>query len=256
MPATDFSSIRQVRMGSSAIGERLLEQVKTLFPNARLQNSYGTTEAGPIVFGPRGDGKQPPLGAAGWPMPDVEVRLVDENCNDAERGVLLMRSPVNMKGYLNLPDETKAVLSPDGWYCTGDIFRRDEEGAYWFVSRNDDMFNCGGENIYPQQVERMLEAHPSVVEVCVVPVPDELKGAKPFAFVVRRPGHVVTEAELKTYTLAHGPAYQHPRWICFVDSLPLASTNKVNRRALKKRALEIAANAGGDEARILMAGNS
>jgi len=91
---------------------------------------------------------------------------------------------------------------------------------------------CGGENIYPGAVESMLEQHHDIVQACVVPVPDEIKGEKPFAFVVLRPGAQVSEDEVKRFALDHAPAYQHPRGVVFMSELPLASTNKVDRRAL------------------------
>jgi acyl-CoA synthetase (AMP-forming)/AMP-acid ligase II len=143
-----------------------------------------------------------------------------------------------MKGYLNLPEKTREVLRPDGWYISGDVFRRNANGAFEFVGRSDDMFVCGGENIYPGEVELMLERHPDIRQACVVPVPDELKGAKPFAFVMLRNGSVMTEQDVKTYALAHAPAYQHPRFVRFVQDFPLAGTNKIDRRALLMTALE------------------
>ena len=143
-----------------------------------------------------------------------------------------------MKGYLNLPEKTRELLTPDGWYISGDVFRRDAAGAYFFVGRSDDMFVCGGENISPGEVEHMLEAHPDIVQACVVAVPDEIKGEKPFAFVVVRPGAALTEAEVKRYAIEHAPAYQHPRQVVFMPALPLAGTNKVDRKALGSAALE------------------
>jgi long-chain acyl-CoA synthetase len=232
LAAADLRSVRFVRMGSSPISPKLVVQVRAAFPNVVMSNSYGTTEAGPVVFGPHPVHGTPPDGSAGWPLPDVEVELVDSEGRPADEGVLLLRTPANMKGYLNLPEKTSEVLSPDGWYRTGDIFRRDEKGAYWFVSRVDDMFVCGGENIYPQEVERLLESHPAVQQACVVPVSDDIKGAKPFAFVVLRAGHQAGEDEIKAHVLRLGPAYQHPRQIQFLDALPLAGTNKVDRVAL------------------------
>jgi len=100
-----------------------------------------------------------------------------------------------------------------------------------------DMFVCGGENIYPGEVERMLERHPAVHQACVVPVPDELKAHKPVAFVVPRAGATVSEGELKRFALANAPAYQHPRRVWFVDELPLASTNKIDRKRLAEQAM-------------------
>src|SRR5690606_20387589 len=110
-------------------------------------------------------------------------------------GELWMRTPANMLGYLNLPEKTAQVLTPDGWYKSGDVFRRDATGCYFFVGRVDDMFNCGGENIYPGEVEQVIARLAQVMQTCVVPVKDELKGHKPVAFVVLHPGSRLTEQE-------------------------------------------------------------
>jgi len=140
-----------------------------------------------------------------------------------------------MPGYLNLPQETGKRIH-DGWYETGDVMRRDENGFFFFVGRNDDMFVCGGENIYPGEVEKLLETHPSVAQAVVVPVPDEIKGQLPVAFVVVKLGASLTEDELKQHALRHAPAYQHPRHVQFVDEMPLAGTNKVDRKLLMDQA--------------------
>ena len=92
-----------------------------------------------------------------------------------------------------MPEKTREVLTADGWYISGDVFRRDADGAYFFVGRTDDMFVCGGENVFPGEVEHLLERHPDILQACVVPVPDEIKGEKPFAFVVLKSGSTLTE---------------------------------------------------------------
>jgi acyl-CoA synthetase (AMP-forming)/AMP-acid ligase II len=99
------------------------------------------------------------------------------------------------------------------------------------------MFVSGGENIFPGEVEQMLETHPEIVQSCVVPIGDDIKGTKPVAFVVRRAGSALTEQQVKQHALEHAPAYQHPRRVWFVDALPLASTNKIDRATLKATAL-------------------
>ena len=140
-----------------------------------------------------------------------------------------------MPGYLNLPEKTAERLQ-DGWYNTGDIMRRDQDGFFYFVDRADDMFNCGGENIHPGTVEAMLLRHPDIAEAIVVPVPDRIKGQLPAAFVVPRPGARIEADTVKKHALANGPAYQHPRFVRFVNALPLSGTNKVDRRALMEEA--------------------
>ena len=125
------------------------------------------------------------------------------------------------------------------------MFRRDAEGFHYFVGRSDDMFVSGGENIYPGDVERLLERHPDVAQACVVPIEDEIKGMKPVAFIVAKPGRAPSEAEIKSFALAHAPAYQHPRFVWLMDRLPLASTNKVDRVALMRLAAANIANEVG-----------
>ena len=229
----DLSSVRLVRMGSAPVNGSLAEQIHALLPNAHIINAYGTTEGGPIVFGSHPDGHPAPTGSVGYPHPEVAVRLVQGATPD--EGVLEMKSPALMLGYHNRPD-VRSPITPDGYYSTGDVFRRDAQGFYYFVGRADDMFVSGGENIFPGEVEAVLETHPDVLQACVVPVEDDIKGQKPVAFVVRRPGTSLDEATLKAYVLANAPAYAHPRRVWFLDQMLLASTNKIDRATLKRRA--------------------
>jgi acyl-CoA synthetase (AMP-forming)/AMP-acid ligase II len=136
-----------------------------------------------------------------------------------------------MPGYLNRPEATAKRVA-DGWYNSSDVMRRDADGFFFFVGRDDDMFVCGGENIYPGEVEKLLERHPAVLQCAVVPLADEIKGQVPVAFIVRAPGTTPTVEAIKEFALARAPAYLHPRFVSFVDQLPLAGTNKVDRKAL------------------------
>ncbi|MFT7576851.1 MAG: long-chain acyl-CoA synthetase [Alphaproteobacteria bacterium] len=235
---TDVSTVRNVRMGSAPISPKLWQQVTDTFVGASVMNGYGTTEAGPIVFGPKAGAIAPPL-STGFPAVEVDVMLIDEDGNEADQGDLWHRTPATMTGYLNLADKTAEVLTDDGWYISGDVFRRDENGAYFFVGRSDDMFVCGGENIYPGEVEALLVGHPDIEQACVVPVPDEIKGEKPVAFVVADTTAGLTEQDVKTYALANAPAFRHPRMVIFVESLPLAGPGKIDRKSLTLRGVEI-----------------
>jgi len=234
----DFSSVTHVTMGSAPLTQALIDKVQALFPTAVINNSYGTTEAGPAPFGPHPDGIPRPAIACGYPVPGSQCEL-REGTNPDE-GVLYMKSPMLMEGYSNLPIKTAEVMV-DGWYRSGDIMRRDAQGFFYFLGRVDDMFVVGGENVWPGEIEKLVERVPGVLQAAVVPVPDEIKGALPFAFVLRRPGAAVTEAEIKRFALANGPAFSHPRFVEFCDVIALAATNKPDRRRLKADAVALVA---------------
>jgi long-chain acyl-CoA synthetase len=237
LKATDLSSVEFVRMGSAPVSAALMAALREALPRAAVTNAYGTTEAGPVVFGPHPKGLPQPELSVGYPHPLVSLRLVDSDDRNAQQGVLEMKCSALMLGYHNRPD-VKPPLTPDGFYITGDVFRRDADGFYYFVGRTDDMFVSGGENIYPADVERMLERHPDIAQAAVVPVDDDIKGQKPVAFVIKKPGRALDAEAVKRFALANAPAYQHPRFVWFVDELPLASTNKLDRAALHAMAEE------------------
>lgn len=232
----DLSCVAAISVGSAPLSETLIEQVHNIFPNATITNGYGTTEAGAGMFGRHPDGIPVPSLSLGYAQSHVEVRLV--NGTDSSEGVLEVRTPSAMSKYLNLPDKTAEKMNSEGWINTGDILRRDNNGFYYFVGRDDDMFNCGGENIYPGAIERILETDGRIAECCVVPVPDEIKGQKPVAFVVIAVGHTLTEDIVKEIALTNAPAYMHPRAVYFIEVMPLAGTNKIDRKRLASLATE------------------
>jgi len=243
LAATDLSSVEFMRMGSAPVGAGLMEAIHQALPRASVTNAYGTTEAGPVVFGPHPTGLAQPQTSVGYPHPQVEVRLVAPDDRDAVEGVLEMKCPAVMNGYHNRP-ELKPPFTADGFYITGDVFRRDADGFHYFIGRTDDMFVSGGENIYPAEVERMLERHPDIAQAAVVPLDDDIKGQKPVAFLVSKHGHKPTADEVRSFALANAPAYAHPRFVWFLDELPLASTNKLDRGILRRLAQERADDGG------------
>ena len=229
---SDLSCVRVIRMGSAPVSDSLYQSLGQWFPQARIINAYGTTEAGPVVFAAHPDGLPSPSGSPGYPHPGVKVQLRNAQGELADRGVLEIHSPAMMQGYHQRPDITPP-FSAEGYYITGDVFRRDAQGFFWFVGRHDDMLVCGGENIWPAEVEKLLERHPQVQQACVVAIEDEIKGQKPVAWVIPRTGESLDAQQLKTWALEQGPAYMHPRHIWITSSFPLAGTNKVDRRALQ-----------------------
>ncbi len=234
---TDLSGVQLVIIGSAPLSDTVLAQVHEVFPQAAVINSYGTTETGAGYFGAHPEGRPRPQMSVGHPQPHAELRLVGDGAPD--QGVLEIRSPTRMTAYLDQPGLT-AERMRDGWINTGDIMRRDAEGFFYFVGRADDMFVCSGENIYPGAVERLLERHPDVLEVAVVPLPDDIRGRVPVAFVVPRAGARPTEQEIKDHVLAHAAPYMHPRRVWFLDQMPLGGTNKIDRQVLEAEALRLA----------------
>jgi len=231
----DLSAVEGVRMGSAPITQSLVDRVRRVFPRAAISNGYGTTEAGPVVFGAHPDGLPTPDVSTGYPHPHVQLRLVREGREVHDEGALEMKCGALMTHYHKLPSRTAEVMTADGYYRTSDVFRRDGNGFFYFVGRVDDMFVCGGENIYPGEVEKMLERHPGIHQAAIVAVPDELKGHKPVAFVVRAGDAPLDEQAVKAYALANAPAYQHPRRVFFIDEMPLAGTNKIDKRLLAQK---------------------
>lgn len=231
----DLSSVQRVLIGSAPLTEALFDDVQALFPEALVTNGYGTTEA-VLEFGPHPEDLPRPKISLGYEHSSVQLKLVDPDTGaESNRGELWVKSKGVMLGYHGLP-EANAERLTDGWYHTGDLMHRDEDGWYFFVGRVDDMFVCAGENIYPDAVEQMLEHHPSVHQAVVVPVRDELKGQLPTVFIRSEAGVQINADDIKEYALKNGPAYAHPRHVWFVDEIPLASTAKIDRTQLIKNA--------------------
>ncbi|MBT3332444.1 MAG: acyl--CoA ligase [Rhodospirillaceae bacterium] len=229
----DLSSVERVIMGSAPVSEALFDKAGEIFPNAVVSNSWGTTESSPVAFGLHPGGMETPKLSIGYPGDHSEIKLM--HGADENEGVMWIRNKAVMPGYLNRPEETEKSLA-DGWYDTGDVMRRDENGFFFFVGRADDMFVCGGENIYPAEVERLLESHPGIAQAAVIALADEIKQQIPVAFVVAKPNAAPTPEDIKQFALANGPAYQHPRFVAVLPELPLAGTNKIDRRALFEHA--------------------
>lgn len=226
---TDLTSVRRINMASSPLTDNLLDLLRKHLPNAKLSNGYGTTEHGPAAFVPHPDGLPTPPLSVGVGAPNVGLRLVGHDSDDY--GVLEVSSPANMNGYRNLPEKT-AEKMVDGWYHTGDLFRRDKDGFYFFVGREDDMFVCNGENLFPGELERVLESHEAIRQACVVPVNDPVRGDTPIAYVTGDPD-AASESQIQEYYRNNAPPVGYPRRVLFVDELPLAGTNKIDRKQVQ-----------------------
>ncbi len=226
----ELPSVSTVYIGSAPVTDAVAAQSREMMPDAGILNSYGTTETGGGLFGLHPDGIERPPTTVGYPTPKVELRL-------SEQGALVVRAPSMMSEYRNLPKLTADRLK-DGWFNTGDLFEIDEHGFYYFKGRVDDMFVCSGENIYPGEVEKVIESHDGVLQAAVVPVPDEIRGQMPVAFVVSEETYL-SEREIQDHVKMRAAPYLYPRRVWFIETLPLASTTKVDRRALMREAAEL-----------------
>ena len=237
---TDLSSFELIAYGASPITEKVLRQSMETF-GCKFVQVYGLTETtGAIVqldaedHDP--DGRPELLRSCGKPYPWVEVRVVGEDGQDVPDGTvgeLWTRSPQNMKGYWNKPEETAAAVTPDGWFKTGDAgYWRD--GFLYLHDRVKDMIVSGGENVYPAEVENALMAHPDVADVGVVGVPDERWGEAVHAVVVKAADADPTPESLIAFARERLAGFKCPKSISFVDALPRNPSGKILKRELRE----------------------
>jgi long-chain acyl-CoA synthetase len=238
----DFSALKALKIGSAPTPKELMDAVEAAF-GVPVHESYGLTEGGPVMIGSPLDGRVAPHGSCGVAWPEGEIRLVTADGKDSDSyGELWVKNPGVTPGYYKLPD-VNAQRIRDGWLKTGDLFARDAQGFYYFKGRTDDMFNSGGENVYPLEIENLLLRHGAVADVSVVAVPHAVKGQVPVAMVVLAAGAKADENTLKQFCLANGPAYAHPRRIVFVEALPLNGPGKIDRKIVAERMLGLLAGA-------------
>jgi fatty-acyl-CoA synthase len=211
-----------------------------------FREGYGLTECGPNCFATSDAMATRKPGTVGWPVPGLGMRLVDDEGRDVppgETGELLLRGPQMFAGYLGNPEQTAEAMTPDGWLRTGDLARRDGDGAFTICGRRKEMFISGGENVFPGEVEAALAECDAVAEAVVVGVPDAKWGEVGCAFVVARPGAARDDAAASTLlAAARGrlAAYKVPRRVIWLDELPRLGSGKADRRALLECAAPMA----------------
>ncbi len=230
----DLSSIKYCISGSAA----LLRETKDTFEEltgGSLVEGYGLSEA-PVasLAGPL-QGKNLP-GSIGLPLPGVDCRIVDlddevTDLAQGEIGELLIRGPHVMKGYHNMPSETANALR-DGWLYTGDIVYMDEEGYFFIVDRKKELIKPGGFQVWPREVEEVIQEHPKVMEVGVAGIPDAKSGEAVKAWIVLKDGEESSLEEIREYCKQHLAAYKVPKQVEFLDELPKSTVGKILRREL------------------------
>lgn len=232
----DLSSVRVIINGGEKMPIPLIERIQRTFPSARFADAYGLTETvSGDTFLDR-DSIVTKLGSVGRPCLYLEVDIWDEDgvpVASGDRGEIVLRGPKVFKGYWRDPEATEAAFA-GGWFHTGDIGVRDEDGYLFIVDRLKDMIVSGGENIAGSEVERVLYEHDAVLEVAVVGRPDERWGEVPVAHVVLRPGATATEDALRAHCRGQLARFKVPTAISFLGELPRNPSGKILKRELRE----------------------
>jgi long-chain acyl-CoA synthetase len=229
----DVSSLDLCVSGGSAMPVEVLRGFDEAF-GAKILEGYGLSETtGMGTFNTPERERKP--GSIGVPVGGTEIRLVDEDGADVaegEPGELVMRGRFVMKGYWDRDEATEEVMR-DGWFHTGDIATRDEDGYFFIVDRKKDLIIRGGYNVYPRELEEVLYTHPAVREAAIIGVADESLGEEVGAAVALKEGESATPEELRDFMKQKVAAYKYPRVVWLVDELPKGPTGKILKREIE-----------------------
>jgi len=247
----DLTSLRVMTYGAAPMPFEVIKKAIEVMPWVRFINAFGQTETASTIatLGPEDhiiegteeerEKKLKRLASSiGRPLPDVEVKTLDENGNvvpPGEVGEIVVRGPRVMTGYWGDEQKTSQVITSDGWLHTGDMGWIDEEGYIYLAGRADDMIIRGGENISPEEVEDVLHSHPKVEEAAVIGVPDPEWGQQPRAIVVLKTGEQAVPEDIIEYCRSRLAGFKRPRSVIFVNSLPRNQMGKVLKKELREK---------------------
>jgi len=232
----DFSGLRVSLGGGMAVQEAVARKWLEV-TGCPICEAYGLSETSPAATGNPTDTDEF-TGTIGLPFPSTEVAILDDEGNRlpiGERGEIAIRGPQVMVGYWNQPEETAKVMTPDGFFKTGDIGVMDERGYTTIVDRKKDMILVSGFNVYPNEIEAVVSSHPGVLEVAAVGVPDNATGEAVKLFVAKR-DEGLTEQALREYCAQNLTGYKKPKYIEFRKELPKTNVGKILRRELRDEA--------------------
>jgi len=246
----DMSSLKVLTYGAAPMPYEVIKKAIELMPWVKFINAFGQTETASTItaLGPEDhviEGTEAEqekklkrlTSSIGRPLPDVEVKIVDDEGREVARGetgTIMARGPRVMTGYWQDEEKTAKVITPDGWLNTGDMGWMDEDGYIYLAGRGDDMIIRGGENISPEEIENVLYSYPKIDEAAVVGAPDPEWGQVPVAFVVLKKGETAAEKEIIDY--CHPKlSFKRPRNVVFIDALPRNQMGKVLKRELREQ---------------------
>lgn len=240
LTSCNLSSLRIVNTGGQKLQAEVKRRTEELIPTCKVQEVFGMAE-GLLCYVRLDDPDELRYETAGRPVsPGDELRLVDEQGNDVpdgEIGELLVRGPYTLRGYFRVPEYNARTFTADGFYRSGDLMRRHPSGNYIVEGRKKDLINRGGEKISAEEVENLILAHPAVLNVACVPMPDAVLGERMCAFVMIRPAMTLTLEELTAFLLQEDIArFKLPERLELVSELPLSRVGKVLKQSLIQQA--------------------
>jgi amino acid adenylation domain-containing protein len=236
----NFSSLRYITNTAQALPPQYIRQLQKVFPIAKIYSMYGLTECKRVSFLPPEELNRRPT-SVGKAMPNTEVYIVDKNGEKinkpGEIGELVIRGANVMKGYWNLPEETARVLKPghipgERVLYSGDLFKIDEEGFLYFVSRKDDIIKTAGERVSPKEIENVLHDLDEINEAAVVGVPDDILGQAIKAFITLKKNSKLAEEDIIKYCSRNMENFMIPKYVEIRESLPKSPHGKVNKKLL------------------------
>jgi len=230
----ELPALRLFGYGAAPMPYEILKKLKETFPNVKVQNLYGQTENVPAASSLKDHLALDKIGSVGEPLPQTEVRVVDEfgkSLPVGQVGEIVVKGPQVMKGYLRNDEATNRAIK-DGWLYSGDLGRFDGDGLLYIVDRKQDMIIRGGENVYPVEVEEVLYQIPELLEAAVIGVPHEVYGEAPKAFAVLKEGQMITEEEIIAYCATQLARYKVPLEVELMDELPRNASGKVLKHTL------------------------
>ncbi len=236
----DWSSMKVMVWGACSASEKMVRALSDIAKryNFYLLTGYGSTElCGFTTYAKPDDSIQTLFSSTGRIVPPYEVKVVDDERKEVpigKVGEIAFRGPVVMKEYLNNPIATSLVKDKEGWFYTSDLGWVDENGYVYVCGRKSEMYKTGGENVFPKEIEDLLEMHPAVQMAAVIGVQDSMYGEIGYAFVVPKVGASVTEAELREYCKRHLAGFKVPRKFEFRNTLPLLSNGKIDKLTLRQ----------------------
>ncbi|XP_071711994.1 4-coumarate:CoA ligase 1-like [Rutidosis leptorrhynchoides] len=238
----DMSSIRTVMSGAAPLGKELEDTVRSKFPNAKLGQGYGMTEAGPVLAMCLAFAKEPfeiKSGACGTVVRNAEMKIVDPDTGASlpknQRGEICIRGDQIMKGYLNDPESTKNTIDSEGWLHTGDIGIIDDDDELFIVDRLKELIKYKGFQVAPAELESLLLTHPEISDAAVVSMVNDVAGEVPVAYVVKTNDSSVTEDEIKQFVSKQVVFYKRISRVFFIDAIPKSPSGKILRKDLRAK---------------------